>query len=396
MKDAAILTKFYKNYNYGGMLQGYALRKAISKLGYTVDIVSYDVTKNPNPVYPSVIVQAKQYGLGAALSKILEKVIAKGKFFIKDTLASRTEKFNQFMTFAGSGTELYSDETMNLLEKRYKTFISGSDQVWNPNAVRNLYLQTFNAEKARKISYAASIGRDSLSEFEANAMIPAIRQFGSISVREKTAKTLLEKYIDDTPVVTTLDPTMLLSADEWAEVASPRSVSEKYALVYFFSDSLKVRRKAESFCKKHGLKLVMIPYAKQEFNLTDQRGPGFRHDNVGPAEFVSLVRNADFVLTDSFHGAVFSIIHQIPFAVFERSKAGHVSMNSRLYDLLDIFDEKHRLIDVKNICKLDSLIEVYKEKILRILREKKNESLSFLKNAIEKGINEADSKNNEQ
>ncbi|MBQ6919327.1 MAG: polysaccharide pyruvyl transferase family protein, partial [Synergistaceae bacterium] len=175
-----------------------------------------------------------------------------------------------------------------------------------------------------------------------------------------------------------------------------RSVSEKYALVYFFSDSLKVRRKAESFCEKHGLKLVMIPYAKQEFNLTDQRGPGFRHDNVGPAEFVSLVRNADFVLTDSFHGAVFSIIHQIPFAVFERSKAGHVSMNSRLYDLLDIFDEKHRLIDVGNICKLDSLIEVYKEKILRILREKKNESLSFLKNAIEKGINEADSKNNEQ
>ena len=387
MKDAAILTKFYKNYNYGGMLQGYALQKAISKLGYSADIVSYDLAKNPNPVYPNVIVQAKQYGIGAALSKILEKVIAKGKFFIKDIIAERTEKFNQFMTFTNAGTELYSDETINLLEKRYKTFISGSDQVWNPNTVRNLYLQTFNAEKARKISYAASIGRDSLSELEANVMIPAIKQFGSLSVREKTAKSLLEKYID-APVATTLDPTMLLSAEEWLEVAAPRQVSEKYALVYFFSDSLKVRRKAEPFCAEHGLKLVMIPYAKQEFNLTDQRGPGVRCGNVGPLEFVSLICNADFVLTDSFHGAVFSLIGQIPFTVFERNKAGHVSMNSRLYDLLDTFDEKHRLVDVSNICKLDSLEKVDKAKILGILREKKDESLSFLKNAIEKGINE--------
>ena len=385
MKDVAILTKFYKNYNYGGMLQGYALQRVISDLGYTADIVSYDVKKNANSVYPSIIVQAKQYGAKAAAAKVGEKAIGKGKVFIKDIISDRTEKFTQFMTDTDAGTEVYSDDTMYLLTSRYKTFVSGSDQVWNPNAVRNLYLQTFSAVSGRKISYAASIGRDELSEFEANAMIPSLRQFGSISVRENTAKALLEKYID-TPITTVLDPTMLLSADDWAEIAAERAVKGRYAVVYFFSDSLKVRRESEAFCKKHGLELIMIPYAKQEYNLTDKKGPGIRSDRVGPNEFVSLIRNADFVITDSFHGAVFSLIHRIPFAVFERNKAGHVSMNSRLYDLLDTFDESRRLIDVSRIDELDGLIEIDKEKIRRVMEERKAESLSFLKNAIEKGI----------
>lgn len=387
MKDVAILTKFYKNYNYGGMLQGYALQRVVSKLGYTADLISYDVTKNANSVYPSIIVQAKQYGAKAAVAKVGEKAIGKGKFFIRDLLSDRMDKFTQFMADTDADTEVYTDDTMYLLKSQYKTFISGSDQVWNPNAVRNIYLQTFSASRDRKISYAASIGRDKLSEFEADAMIPSIRQFGSISVREKTAKEVLEKYID-APISTVLDPTMLLSADEWAEIATSRAVRGRYAVVYFFSDSLKVRKESEDFCKKRGLQLVMIPYAKQEYNLTDQRGPGVRYDYVGPDEFVSLIRNADFVLTDSFHGAVFSLIHQVPFAVFERNKAGHVSMNSRLYDLLDTFGESKRLIDVTRISEIGYLFDIDKEKIQRILEQKKDESLTFLKESIEKGIAE--------
>ena len=387
MRDVAILTKFYKNYNYGGMLQGYALQRVISKLGYTADIVSYDVTKNANPVYPSIFVQAKQYGVKAAAVKAAEKAIGKGKFLIRDLLMNREARFTQFMIDTNAGTEVYTDDSMHLLKSRYKTFISGSDQVWNPNAVRSIYLQTFSAGRDRKISYAASIGRDKLSEYEADTMIPSLSQFGSISVREKTAKSLLEQYIDST-ITTVLDPTMLLTEAEWSEIATSNNISEKYAVVYFFSDSLRVRKISEDFCRKHGLQLVMIPYAKQEYNLTDQRGPGVRCDYVGPNEFVSLIRNADFVFTDSFHGAAFSLIHQIPFVVFERNKAGHVSMNSRLYDLLDTFDESKRLIDVNHISELDRLYEIDSDRIQRILKQKKEESLIFLKNAIEKGIAE--------
>lgn len=92
--------------------------------------------------------------------------------------------------------------------------------------------------------------------------------------------------------------------------------------------------------------MVVIPYAKQEYNLSDSKGPGMRMNDVGPREFVSLVKNAELVFTDSFHGAVFSLIHQVPFVVFERNKSGHVSMNSRLYDLLELFQEKHNNVHV--------------------------------------------------
>ena len=316
MKDAAILTKYYKNYNYGGMLQGYALHKVIKDLGYSVDIVSYDVNANPNPVYPGLRQQIKQYGAGAAVEKAGEKAIGKCRFLISGLLKDRARLFDQFMEDTGAGTELYDDAGSAALRGEYKAFVSGSDQIWNPNAVRNLYLQTFIEDPRRKISYAASIGRDAFSEHEADILIPAISGFGAISVREK--------------------------------------------------DSRAVRKRARAFCVRHGLRMIMIPYAKQEYNLTDAAGPGERIAKTGPREFVSLIRGAEFVLTDSFHGAVFSLIYKKPFVVFERNKSGHVSMNSRLYDLLALFEQSHRL-----------------------MREKAR-ALTYLKNSIETAIAAAD------
>lgn len=125
------------------MLQGRALYTVSNRLGYSVDLISYDVRKNPNPVYPSVLKQFQQYGFGAALSKVREKTIGKGKFLIRDLLTDRIDKFSQFMADTNADTNLYDDDSMLVLKKEYKTFVSGSDQIWNPNAVRNLYLQTF-------------------------------------------------------------------------------------------------------------------------------------------------------------------------------------------------------------------------------------------------------------
>ena len=385
MKDAAILTKFYKNYNYGGMLQGYALKKAVAELGYSVDLVSYDVGANPNPVYPGLRQQIRQYGIVSAAEKAGEKAVGKCRFMISDLLAERIRLFEQFMKETGGGTEVYDDASLVRLPERYKAFISGSDQVWNPNAVRNLYLQTFVGDPERKLSYAASIGRDSFSEREASVIIPALSKFGSLSVREKTAKALLEEYLDR-QVVTSLDPTMLLDRKEWNQAASAPVIGGRYALVYFFSDSLQVRRRAEGFCKKHGLKMVLIPYAKQEYNLTDSIGPGLRIAKAGPGEFVSLIRGAEFVLTDSFHGAVFSIIYRKPFAVFERNKAGHVSMNSRLYDLLDLFEQSGRLIDAERIDELENLYRVEDEKISAIMEREQKRSLDYLKESLQKAV----------
>ena len=385
MKDACILTKFYKNYNYGGMLQGYALKRAVRDLGYSVDLISYDVNANPNPVYPGLRQQIEQYGPVSAVEKAGEKAIARGSFLISDLLERRKKLFDAFMEKTQTVTKIYDDTNAGELCSRYSAFISGSDQVWNPNAVRNLYLQTFADDPARKISYAASIGRDSFSEREAAVLVPAIREFGSISVRERTAKKLLEGYID-APIETSLDPTMLLSSEDWSEVSSEPLVKGDYVLVYFFSDSLNVRRKTEQFFRKRGMKMVLLPYAKQEYNLTDASGPGERVEDVGPGEFVSLVKNASFVLTDSFHGAVFSLIFKKPFAVFERNKTGHVSMNSRRYDLLDLFDQSHRLVSAKNSDEMDYLFEVDAGKIDSIWARERERSLKYLSGAVQGAV----------
>lgn len=381
MKEAAILTKYYKNYNYGGMLQGYALHKVITDMGLECDIVSYDVTKNQNPVYGSLLQQCKQYGPAAFIQKVSEKVVGKFGFSIRETITERKARFDSFMEETGADTRLYDDSNLKELNSEYASFISGSDQIWNPNAVRKLYLQDFVADDKKKISYAASIGRGSLSEDEAAVLIPSIKSFDYLSVREKTAEALLKKYMDN-EIYTVIDPTLLLPEEDWGRVSAPRLWKEKYAVVYFFSDSLKVRKKASDFCENRGLDLLFIPYAKQEFNFNDGKGPGSRLNDVGPKEFVSAIKYSDFVFTDSFHGTVFSIIHKKQFVVFERNKAGHVSMNSRLYDLLALFGLSDRLVNINDFEKVSQLGEIDYDSVFQKLGEQKELSLSFLRMAL--------------
>lgn len=384
MKDVAILTKYYKNYNYGGMLQGYALHRIINEMGYTCDIISYDVSCNKNPVYSSLFEQCRQYGVLSAFEKISEKAIGKCKIFIKDILHARKKLFDDFEAEAGTDTRYYDDTCLDELNNEYKVFVSGSDQIWNPNAVRFLFLQGFVKGKERKISYAASIGRDSFSDMEAERMLPFIKDFMHIGVREETAKKILEKYLNN-PVTVVLDPTMLIPREVWTEVATDRLINERYALYYAFSDCLAVRKRTAAFCRKHGLKMVMIPYANQEFNINDNIGDCIRLKNIGPREFLSAIKNADYVFTDSFHGAVFSIIFNIQFAVFERNKSEHVSMNSRLYDLLNTFGLKERIIRFTENMKIHLNAIEYNE-VNTILKEKQASSINFLLDSLRSGI----------
>ncbi len=379
MKKVAILTKYYKNYNYGGMLQGYALHKAIEQLGFDCDIISYDVWKNPNPVYKNIFQQRKQYGITAAFEKVIEKAISKQGYKIKSIVDERKQLFNDFMVQTGANTKEYDDSNLSELNGIYDFFVSGSDQIWNPNAVRKLYLQGFVTDDSKKIAYAASIGRERFSEFEANILVPFISKFNHLGIREKTGASLLATYIDN-DITTVLDPTMLLSSEDWDAVSSNRVVDEPYALFYFFADSYETRCRVEKFCEKKGLKLVLIPYAKQEFNYGDGKGKCIRLEKVGPNEFLSAIKYADYVFTDSFHGTVFSIIYNKEFVVFERNKKGHVSMNSRLYDLLDTYGLSNRLMS--NYEELNSLVPIDYKVVNEVLKKKKKESVDFLVNAL--------------
>ena len=291
--------------------------------------------------------------------------------------------FDKFCNDNIPHTKKYTDLDISELNGEFDYFVSGSDQVWNPNCALGVFLQDFVKDNKKKISYAASISRNNLSEYEQSIMIPLIKEFKSISVRELTGKKLLENC-GIKNVSNVIDPTMLLTVEKWDKVIKKTKESKPYVFCYFFSDSKDYRESISDFCNKKGLKLLFIPYAKQKYSTSDSKGKGIPVNEVGPSEFLGLIKNAEYIFTDSFHGLVFSIIFNKKFIVFERDKNNNsTSKNSRIYDLLRLFSLEKRLvnnkIDFTEI--IDSYIN-YKE-VEDILNNEREKSLEFLKAALE-------------
>jgi coenzyme F420-reducing hydrogenase beta subunit len=245
------------------------------------------------------------------------------------------------------------------------------------------YLKGITHE-CRKISYAASIARDDLSKYERSMMIPLISGFDYISVREATAKKILDKYMPDSAHIhEVLDPALMLDKSQWMKlIKDVQAKYENYALAFFFSESYEYRECIARYCDDNGLKLVFIPFAAEKYIKSDELGNCIKEYDVGPKEFVSLFASASAVFTDSFHGAVFSILLHKQFCVFERDKSGKVSKNSRLYDLLGKFELSDRL--VKETDNVQVVIEtpIDFDAVERNLSVYRMTSLEFIRNAL--------------
>jgi len=184
------------------------------------------------------------------------------------------------------------------------------------------------------------------------------------------------------PVEWVLDPTLLLSASDWDEICSPRQIDEPYMFCYFLGDNKRNRRVAESVAKRKGLKIVTLPHLVG-YNFADKKFGDIQLWDVGPKEFISLIKYADFVLTDSFHGSVFSNIYRRPFAAFERE--GAKGMGGRLKSLTDLTDTQDRFLttpemaNAEYICALSDSLPAETDK-MKMMREK---SMNYLRRNIE-------------
>ena len=338
-----ILTLFHYNNNWGGVLQGYALKTLLESefTDLQADLIYY--RSNANAIYPNKLRQALQYGPVEILKKSFS-FFQKNKIGTK--LNNRKELFKSFTDSLADNKKVYTDGNLDEAAQLYDCLICGSDQIWNPNMSKpGFYLKGITHE-CRKVSYAASIARDDLSKYERAMMIPLIKGFDYISVRESTAKKILDKYMSGgNQIYEVLDPVLMLEKSQWIELIKDVQVKyENYVLAFFFSESYKYRKRIKQYCDVNGFKLVFIPFAAEKYIESDEWGDCIREYNVGPREFVSLFAGASAVFTDSFHGAVFSILLHKPFCVFERDNAGKVSKNSRLYDLLSKFELSDRLV----------------------------------------------------
>jgi len=374
-----IITQYYKSENYGGNLQAFALCYAINKLGFEAEQICYGGNRgksNTNCVNRKKKLKYYLKNPVKALKAIKNKAYSK---FVRKNRYLRSSAFQKFNLGVIKHSEVsYVKEDVYESNDIYDVFITGSDQVWNTKWYNPVYFLDFVREGKVKISYAASVSKFSLTDEEKEIFRKSVNDYLAVSVRESSSVELLQDVIKNTSVEWCLDPTLILEREDWNQILSPRIENERYVLGFFISGNKKFRKIAKKFARRKGLKYIEIPVYEKNFHFLDRR-----MYNVGPSQFLSFIKYADCIFTDSFHASVFSIIFGRAFFVFARED--HPAMKSRLVDLTALFDCSSRLCDSDekyDFKYLDSVkTEVSMEKSKKYL-EMKEKSISYLKNNI--------------
>lgn len=369
----AILTLYYKNNNYGGNLQAYALQTVLEHMGYNVAQVSYDLMsgyKGWNPI-KSCIKRPLAY---------LYHLIKYGDWYNKYRLQNRKiQKFAKSIPH----TKVVTKKTISDLNNQFDFFICGSDQIWNPIGWQPTLFFDFLPDDKKRISYAASIARDKLAEEEYAFMQPYLDKFSIISVREKNAAEMLNQKFPDLNVQAVPDPVFLLGIDEWVNLI-PQNAEEKeaYIFAYFLGGNEENRQKAIQYAKDRKLKIRFASYMNYTQSKWDKEHPELLAPPTGVEDFLQNIANAELVLTDSFHAVAFSSILETPFYVLPRFKAqdGN-SMNSRIVNIVQELNIKERYTE--NIGEDYRWSDIEKENLKKNLKKLQERGIQFLSNALE-------------
>jgi len=343
-------------YNYGNRLQNYALQKTLEDLGNDVETIKLSPTLNNKFVHKLKIKLNYYRGLITKNKKTKSHKI-------------REENFKKFSKEFIKETKKTYYNNYNLLKSEYDFFVIGSDQVWNPYYTKGLphYFAGF-ANESQRISYAASFGISNIPKEYKETYDKYLSEIQHLSVREEAGADLI-KEITNREAAVHVDPVMLLSKDEWLDISKSAPNNDfPYLLTYFLGGIPdQHRNKVESIAAEKGLKII---------NLGDAND--FVTYETSPSEFIDYVKNCEIFLTDSFHGAVFSIIFKKPFIVYNR--VGSQSMYSRIDTLLN----KYKLHDRKNenINYNNSVFEIDYNKTDETMIKEKDIALNYLQNAL--------------
>lgn len=348
----AILT-YSKAYNRGAILQAYALQKAINKLGATCHQIDY----NPDGV-------KKQYSF--IVPKTFVDIKRDVAFLLGIKGRKKLDSFRKKISF----TEMCAKEKLGKLNKEYDTFIVGSDQVWNKICTESDYsfFLNFVTDSKKKNSYAASFGSVSLSQKEKNIYSQYLSKFNNISVRETSGIAMVRELIQrDVEVV--LDPVFLLEKKEWED--NSYCLNGHYIFLFQYVSNIDTIIKASEIAKSKGWEL----YISSSHLSARKYGKVIR--NFGIEDFLSYIRNAELVITDSFHCTAFSIIfNKMFYCVFREGDPA----NTRLESILNLFQIENRVFNETNIL-LDKEIDY--QKVNYSIQREKQKSYAYLKKILE-------------
>lgn len=318
-KRVGIIT-FHASNNYGSVLQAYALKRVVEKLGFRVSIINYQTIGQQNLyAFPKP---------NNSIKNIVRNILA---LPYRKQLQNRIDKFSSFREKNLDLTALYHclDE-MRTLNMDFDYFIAGSDQIWKPFIVdySDAYMLSFVNDKRKCVSYAASLAMPNIPHEYYDLFRMNLSGFKAISIREMDCQSdlsfLLNRNVEVMP-----DPVLLLPAEEWAMLSEDEKFNRApYVLGYFLRHSPKMQSFAYKYAKSAGLEYNTIHYTSRG---TICRGR--KEYSLGPAGFVSAIKNAELVVTNSFHALAFSIIFSKKVCI-ELEKGVSLNANSRITTVL--------------------------------------------------------------
>ncbi|MBQ2932572.1 MAG: polysaccharide pyruvyl transferase family protein [Clostridia bacterium] len=359
MKDKMIkIVTFHNAHNFGAVLQCYALKTAIKNLDRKCEVENV-VNQKINDMYKPQIGLKKKSLAGLAKSIIAYPTRKKGYDVFEDFISKR-------ILDKSADWDCKDADTI---------YISGSDQVWNWEMTDfdKTYFLDFVKMPESKNAYSASFGFDEIPAEYQDEYKRLLGDFNKISVREQQGADILKKLLGrEVPV--TLDPSMLLTEDNWRQFAeTERKRKKEYILLYLMSETKSLIEFTRKLKKATGLDVIYIN------NSLWNRKRGFKYKSyISPEEWVRLFLNARYVVTNSFHGTAFSINFNKDF--FAGLLPSTSKVNSRIENILKKFGLEDRL--VSNVLDADLKKAIDYEKVNNIIKTERKKSLEFLESVV--------------
>ena len=325
-KVGTVSYNIYCNFtNYGSALQTWALHQAMKKLDAYPVLVDYcpDILADKDPLNP----YKNMWDKDEESKRMVELTMP--------AIRANYEKFNRFYhdQFVRTTQKYTSRNFDQIVNERLDGYVCGSDTIFCPDefGFDDGYYANYPEMRGNSVSYAASFGDPHFNEETYGILNARIKNFKALGIRENQMIPYLKQHIS-VPVQRTIDPTLLLTGADYEKIVGDKPEYEKYLLLYSRRYSPQMEAYAEKLANENGWKIIDISLRA----TNAERGHIMRYD-AGVEEFLSLIKHAEYIVTNSFHGMIFSVQFRRPFVIFSREQC-----DNKIDELLELFGLSNR------------------------------------------------------
>lgn len=360
--------------NYGSVLQTFATQKYLESLGMEVEFVDYIREDQQFTYMIKKIVFDKKTNIKKWLKKPIRDIM---------DIISVIQANKLFRSFLTQNIHLTAKQYTSLQELKKDVpcadiYATGSDQMWNSGwnqGVEKSFFLEYVPNDKKRIAFSTSIGKVSWDQKEADIIVPLIKKYDYITLREKSAVELLGRYGIESHLV--LDPTLLINRSQWIDYLSSKQIHTRYLLVYQLHlkhDQADFMDAVNTVAARKGLQIKRISYSYSDHNI------GKKIVLPDVFTFLRLIYDAEFIITDSFHGMAFSINFNKQFAVVYPDQ-----YSTRMDSLLSLLGLKNRRYSCNNNEIIEKRIDyTYVNQILNSKRKEIEDSFKKYFHSLDK------------